>query len=83
MLEGTELYTELQKAVTEYAKTKGEYKSRYDALTELYKNIKDADIDAELTADLVGDYLFTDAEFVSNLSANHRNVFQKIYDEVK
>ena len=83
MLEGTKLYSELQKAVTEYAKTKGEYQSRRDALAELYKNIENADIDAELTADLVGDYLFTDAEFVNNLSANHRNVFQKIYDEVK
>ncbi len=83
VLEGTELYAELQKAVTEYAKTKGEYQSRYDALAELYKNVENADIDTELTADLVGDYLFTDADFVNNLSANHRNVFQKIYDEVK
>lgn len=83
VLEGTELYNELQKAVTEYAKTKGEYKGRRDALAELYKNIEGADIDAELTADLVGDYLFTDADFVNNLSANHRNVFQKIYDEIK
>ncbi|MBQ8254951.1 MAG: hypothetical protein IJY94_05545, partial [Clostridia bacterium] len=79
VLEGTEL----QKAVTEYAKTKGEYQSRRDTLAELYKNVENADIDAELTADLVGDYLFTDADFVNNLSANHRNVFQKIYDEVK
>lgn len=83
VLEGTELYNELQKAVVEYAKTKGEYKSRYDALAELYKNVENADIDAELTADLVGDYLFTDADFVNNLSAKHRNVFQKIYDEIK
>lgn len=83
VLEGTELYGELQKAVTEYAKTKGEYQSRYDALAELYKNIEGADIDAELTADLVGDYLFTDADFVNNLSTKHRNVFQKIYDEIK
>ncbi len=83
VLEGTELYTELQKAVTEYANTKGEYQSRRDALAELYKNVENADIDAELTADLVGDYLFTDADFVNNLSANHRNIFQKIYDEVK
>lgn len=48
-----------------------------------YKDIKDANIDAELTADLVGDYLFTDSDFVNHLSAKHRNVFQKIYDEIK
>lgn len=83
VLEGTELYTELQSAVMEYAKAKKDYDGRHKALTELYKDVKDADIDAELTADLVGDYLFTDPDFINNLSTNHRNVFQKIYDEVK
>ena len=83
VLEGTEFYNELKSAITECAKSKGEYQSRYDSLAKLYQNIEDADIDAELTADLVGDYLFTDEEFVKNLSANHRNVFQKIYDEIK
>ena len=83
VLEGSELYGELQKAIFDYAKTKGEYQSRYDALTKLYEGIEDADIDAELTADLVGDYLFSDADFVKNLHAKNRNVFQKIYDEIK
>ena len=30
-----------------------------------------------------GDYLFTDPDFIKNLSVTHRNVFQKIYDEIK
>ena len=81
VLEGTELYNELQTAAIEYAKTKGDYQGRYDALVKLYE--KGTDIDAEITADIVGDYLFTDSDFINNLSANHRNVFQKIYDEVK
>lgn len=83
VLEGTELYNELQKAVVEYAKSKGDYQGRYDSLSKLYANVKDANIDAELTADLVGDYLFTDTDFVNRLSVEHRNVFQKIYDEIK
>lgn len=83
VLEGTELYTELQTAAIEYAKTKGDYQGRYDALVKVYESVEGANIDAELTADLVGDYLFTDSDFISNLSTNHRNVFQKIYDEVK
>lgn len=83
VLEGTDLYTELQNVVVEYAKTKGDYQDRYDTLTKLYESVEGANIDAELTADLVGDYLFTDADFINNLSTNHRNVFQKIYDEVK
>ena len=83
VLEGTELYTELQNAIVSYAKTKGDYQSRLDALTKVYEGVEDADINAELTADLVGDYLFQDEDFVNHLSANHRNVFQKIYDEIK
>lgn len=83
VLEGTELYNELQKAVMKYAEAKGELATRKSALTQLYKGIKGANVDAELTADLVGDYLFTDADFIRNLSTEHRNVFQKIYDEVK
>ena len=83
VLEGTDLYTELQTAIVEYAKSKGDYQGRYDALTKLYENIEGANIDSELTAELVGDYIFTDTDFIHNLSTNHRNVFQKIYDEVK
>lgn len=31
----------------------------------------------------MGDYLFTDADFIKHLSTEHRNLFQKIYDEIK
>ena len=37
----------------------------------------------EVVADLVGDYLFTDKAFVQKLSTENRNVFQKIFDEIK
>ena len=83
VLEGTELYDALQQTIVEYAKSKGDYQGRYDALAKLYEGVKDANVDAELTADLVGDYLFTDSDFINNLSTNHRNVFQKVYDEIK
>ena len=83
VLEGTELYNELQTAIVEYAKSKGDYQGRYDALAKLYENVEGANIDSELTAELVGDYIFTDTDFVNNLSTNHRNVFQKIYNEIK
>ena len=82
VLEGTELYDAMKQTLFEYAKSKGEYQSRYDAFVELYKDVKDADIEAELAADLVGDYLFTDADFINHLSTKNRNVFQKIYDEL-
>jgi hypothetical protein len=80
VFEGTEIYNELKAAAFEYAKSKGEYESRRADLANHYEP---EDIDSELVADLVGDYLFSDPDFVKNLSTNHRNVFQKIYDEIK
>ncbi len=83
ILEGTELYETLKETITEYAKAKGDYEKKRKDIEELYKDVKDADLDGELTADLVGDYLFIDPDFIKNLSTKHRNVFQKIYDEIK
>ncbi len=81
VLEGTESYGELQAVLFKYAESKGELASRKAALTELYKGI-DADIDKELTADLVGDYLFTDSDFIKTLTGN-KPLWKKIYDEIK
>lgn len=83
VLEGTELYDILAQSVTEYAKSKGEYDSRLETLTTLYNGVEGTNVEAELVADLVGDYVFTDADFVRKLSVENRNVFQKIYDEIK
>ena len=83
ILEGTKLYDSLQKAIFEYAQTKGEYDSRLATITELYKDIKDADINGELTADLVGDYLFADNDFIARLSTENRSLFRTIWDEIK
>lgn len=83
ILEGTELYDGLKDALFEYAKTKGDFDSRRTALEQLYKDIEGADIDSELVADLAGDYLFTDESFIRELSTAHRNVFQKLFDEIK
>ena len=81
LLEGTNEYKALQDIVKQYATTKGDYDVRLQSMKKLYEGV-DANLENELTADLVGDYLFTDEDFVKNLSAN-RNVFQKIYDYVK
>ena len=80
VLEGTEHYAALQEAVFEHAKSKKDYDGRLETLTKLYEGIEGADVQKELTADLIGDYLFSDKQFVQQLSTQHRNVFQKIYD---
>lgn len=76
-----EAYNALRESLYAYAESKGELESRRAATTALYDGM-DADIEAELTADLVGDYLFTDKDFVKHLTGN-RTMFQKIYDEIK
>jgi hypothetical protein len=81
-LEGTNEYSKLQKIAIEYAKTKGEYNDRVSTLQALYEGTN-ANIDNELTSDLVGDYLFTDQQFVNQIHTQDRNLFQRIYDEIK
>lgn len=90
VLEGTELYETMATAIKEYAGSKGEYETRLKQVTELYTGKEgytgedaQSKFEREVVADLVGDYLFTDSDFINSLSVNHRNVFEKIYDEIK
>lgn len=78
LLEGTTEYQELQEAIFNYAKEKGDFDSRQKILNSLYEGIENANVDSELTADLVGDYLFTDEKFIDSLSVQKPTVFQKI-----
>ena len=87
VLEGSKLYDSLQSELKNYLGD-AEYSKRLAAIKETYKDIyigEDADtkFEQELTADLVGDLLFTDKNFVSRLYSGNRNLFQKIFDEVK
>lgn len=83
VLKGSELFGSLQETLFNYAKSKGEYDTRFESVKEAYKGIENVDINEELTADLVGDYLFTDRDFVASLSTNNRNVFERLYNEIK
>lgn len=82
-LESTQEYnSKMQNIAIEYAKTKGDYDSRVERLEALYEGTN-ADVTKELTADIISDYLFSDQEFINNIHAQDRNLFQRIYDEVK
>lgn len=83
LLEGTQEYQELQNAIFNYAKEKGDFNDRQSSLQALYEGIENADIDSELTADLVGDYLFTDEKFINNLSTQKPTIFQKIKELIE
>ncbi len=72
----------MQKALYDYADAKGELLTRRKAIEEIYNGVEE-DIDSELTAELVGDYLFTDTDFINRLASGNRNIFQKMFDEIK
>lgn len=92
VLEGSpEMYNAFAESIKGFGEAKGIYQSMYDAAFENYKKIykdmteeqyKEA-IEKEVVADLVGEYIFTDIDFVRNLSTQNRNVFEKVYDEIK
>lgn len=77
LLEGTKEYEDLKQIAIKFAKTNGDYQSRIDNLNSLYEG-KNADIEAELTSDIVGDYLFTNEQFLQELSVQKPTIFQKI-----
>ncbi len=83
VLEGTELYNELANAIKEFATAKGEYDSKLQSITKLYEGVENANIENELVAELVGEYLFSDPEFVKRLSTEQPTLFKKIFDEIK
>lgn len=64
-------------------RAKGVYDARLKEIQENYKNVENANIENELTADLVGEYLFTDENFINNLSTEKPNIFKRIYNEIK
>lgn len=82
LLEDANEYKALQNIVKEYATTKGDYDGRLKQITKLYEGTN-ANIENEVTADLVGDYLFTDEQFINSLSTKEPNVFKKVYDYIK
>ena len=78
-------YQTLQDMAIEYAKTKGIYDSKIKNITDSYGDLlaDESQIKEELTADLVGDFLFNDEHFIENLAVKNKNIFQKIYNYVK
>lgn len=77
-------YEKLRDSLFAYAKSKG---VDIDAELEMkaleYEGVEGTTAEAELVADLVGDYLFSDSDYVRTLSTENRNLAQRIYDEVK
>ena len=83
--EGTKYYEDLANLLNSYAKeVKGakEYQAQKKATAKRYKNVAGASAKAELNADLLGEYIFSDEGFIKHLTQN-RNVAQRVYDRIK
>ncbi len=78
-------YEALKKAALDYAKAKGDYQSKWDALVEKYNGVEtdQARLEQEFVADIIGDYVFTDEAFVKHLCDTNQNIFKKFYNEIK
>ena len=81
VLEGTEFYDSFRQLAVQLAKAKGEYDSCMADLKQLYK--EGTDLEAELVADIVGDYIFTDELFIRSLQTGKPGLFRAVYDEIK
>lgn len=82
VLEKTGHYEKLQKIALDFAKSRKDYQARLDIMESNYDGT-DYDGKMELTADIIGDYLFSDKEFIRRIQREDRNLFQLIYDEIK
>ena len=76
-------YNNLFNAVKAFAEAKGEWEDRVKYRESTHNGIENADPEREVVNDLLGEYLFQGSDFIMDLSVNHRNVFQKIFDEIK
>ena len=85
LLENTKEYTELQDLVLDYAKQTGIYEETMNSIKETYSDILETSeqFTNELTSELTSRLLFTDENFISELSVKQPNVFQKIFDYIK
>ena len=86
VLEKAGSYSKVQESIFEYAKTKEgleRFNARLEAAKEAYAGKKNTTPEGEVCADLIGEYLFGDYEFVRNLAKTDSNNFQTFWDNVK
>lgn len=80
-LQGADSYQALRDTVIDYAKANGIYDERMEGIRSVYG--EGTDYDGELVADLVGEKLFSDPDFVHTLATRNKPLAQKIYDGIK
>lgn len=80
-LESAKSYKGLHNAIKSYLGD-AEYNKTLEAFKKRYEGV-DAVAEKELVAEFCGTRILTDYDFVKHLSTENRNVFQKVWDEIK
>lgn len=79
-LELAKHYDKMQKALFKYAETKGEYKDR---LASVQRRYGEKDVNYELTADLLGDYVMGDVDFINHVVNEDLSTAEVFMREIK
>ena len=86
VLEKTGFSKRIQEALFNHAIAKegiDKFNERIRAKEEAYKGREDTTPEREVANDLLGEYIFTDYEFISNLAKTDRNIVERILGEIK
>ena len=86
VLEKSGFYDAIADSVLKYAETKeglDNLNARIREAERIYKDDKNTTPEKEVVADLIGEYVFTDYEFISNLASTNPKGFMKLFAEVK
>ena len=76
-------YENLKNVLKSISEDKGDWETRLKDKQAKYKGIENADAEREVIADLVGEYIFEGSDYIMELSAKDRNVFEKFIDGIK
>ena len=76
-------YDSLKSVLKSISEENGDWETRLKEKQDIYKGVKDADPEREVIADLVGEYIFEGSDYIMELSAKDRNVFEKLIDGIK
>lgn len=86
VLEKAGNYKALRQAIFDYAISKeglDKFNARLKEKENAYRGKKNTSPEGEVAADLIGEYLFTDYNFIANLAKTDMNGFQRMWNEVK
>ena len=79
-LENTQAYKDLVKQLESHSKKKGDYGARVESVKSRYA---EEDVEYELAADMLGDYIFDDSDFIKSLAKENPKGFKKILENME